>query len=76
MSTTYKNFETLQINVVYIPGGVPHSYEALGDEAFEFLCVVPNLPDQTRILGDPGPDSAPAGGEDDDLVVPEDRLGC
>jgi len=37
-------------DVVFIPGGVPHSYEALGDEPFEFLCIVPNLPDETTIL--------------------------
>ena len=39
-------------DVVYIPGGVPHSYEAdEGDEPFEFLCVVPNRPDEIRIVG-------------------------
>jgi quercetin dioxygenase-like cupin family protein len=48
-------------DAVFIPGGVPHSYEALGDEPFEFLCVVPNLPDETTLL---------------DLEVPEDELGC
>ncbi len=48
-------------DVVFIPGGVPHSYQALGDEPFEFLCVVPNLPDETRIV---------------DLEVPEAELGC
>lgn len=53
--------EVQKDDVVYIPGGVPHSYEALGDEPFEFLCAVPNLPDQTTIL---------------DLEVPEDELGC
>jgi quercetin dioxygenase-like cupin family protein len=37
-------------DVVFIPGGVPHSYEALGDEPFEFLCVVPNAPDETTVL--------------------------
>jgi quercetin dioxygenase-like cupin family protein len=37
-------------DVVYIPGGIPHSYRALGDEPFEFLCVVPNLPDETTII--------------------------
>jgi quercetin dioxygenase-like cupin family protein len=42
--------EVTRDDVVFIPGGVPHSYEALGDEPFEFLCVVPNLPDQTTIL--------------------------
>jgi quercetin dioxygenase-like cupin family protein len=42
--------EVTRDDVVFIPGGVPHSYEALGDEPFEFLCVVPNLPDETRVL--------------------------
>ena len=42
--------EVKKDDVVYIPGGVPHSYEALGDEPFEFLCVVPNLPDETTII--------------------------
>jgi hypothetical protein len=44
--------EVQKDDVVFIPGGVPHSYQALGDEPFEFLCVVPNLPDQTRIVGE------------------------
>ncbi len=45
--------ETIEIgkdDVVYIPAGVPHSYENLGDEPFEFLCMVPNLPDETTIV--------------------------
>jgi quercetin dioxygenase-like cupin family protein len=33
-------------DVVFIPAGTPHWYEVLGNERFEFLCVVPNLPDQ------------------------------
>ena len=37
-------------DVVFIPAGVPHSYEALGEEPFEFLCAVPNLPDSPRVL--------------------------
>jgi quercetin dioxygenase-like cupin family protein len=38
-------------SVLYIPGGVPHSYEAdQGSEPFEFLCIVPNLPDQIRLV--------------------------
>jgi quercetin dioxygenase-like cupin family protein len=36
-------------DVVYIPEGVPHWYEATGDVAFEFLCMVPNLPDEISI---------------------------
>lgn len=38
-------------SVLYIPGGVPHSYDAdPGDEPFEFLCIVPNRPDQIRMV--------------------------
>lgn len=38
-------------DVVFIPGGVPHSYDAdEGEEPFEFLCVVPNRPDQIRLV--------------------------
>lgn len=43
-------FEVSSDDVVYIPAGVPHWYQAVGDEAFEFLCVVPNKPDSIRIL--------------------------
>ena len=45
-------FEVSADDVVYIPAGAPHWYEATGDEAFEFLCVVPNRPDSIRILED------------------------
>ncbi len=41
-------------DVVFIPGGVPHSYQTLGEEPFEFLCAVPNLPDETKILAEEG----------------------
>ncbi|MFQ5538427.1 MAG: cupin domain-containing protein [Gemmatimonadota bacterium] len=38
-------------DVVFIPGGVPHSYRAdEGGEPFEFLCVVPNEPDVIEIV--------------------------
>lgn len=38
-------------DVVFIPGGVPHSYEAdEGADPFEFLCIVPNQPDQIRLI--------------------------
>ena len=42
--------EVVQGDVVFIPGGVPHWYKAEGEEPFEFLCIVPNLPDVTEIL--------------------------
>jgi quercetin dioxygenase-like cupin family protein len=32
-------------SVLYIPAGTPHWYEAQGDEPFEFLCMVPNHPE-------------------------------
>jgi len=36
-------------NVLYIPAGMPHSYEVL-EGPFEFLCMVPNAPDEVEIL--------------------------
>jgi quercetin dioxygenase-like cupin family protein len=44
--------EVKQGNVVFIPEGVPHWYQNIGEEPFEFLCIVPNKPDETTILGD------------------------
>lgn len=46
--------DTLEVqagDVVYIPAGTPHWYEAQSGEPFEFLCVVPNLPDRTELVG-------------------------
>ncbi len=37
-------------DVVYIPKGVKHNYKTIGDEAFEFLCIVPNKEDKINIL--------------------------
>ena len=37
-------------DIVLIPAGVPHSYKTLGDEPFEFLCVVPNKQDVIEIV--------------------------
>jgi quercetin dioxygenase-like cupin family protein len=37
-------------DVVFIPRGIPHWYKAEGDEPFEFICVVPNLPDRIEIF--------------------------
>lgn len=38
-------------DALLIPAGLPHSYVALGDEPFEFLCVVPNGEDVIEIAG-------------------------
>lgn len=43
-------FNVKQGDIVFIPAGVPHWYEVAGTEVFEFLCLVPNLPDRTEIL--------------------------
>lgn len=37
-------------DVLYIPAGVPHSYQVDGDTPFEFLCVVPNADDRIEIV--------------------------
>jgi quercetin dioxygenase-like cupin family protein len=47
--------EVRKDDVVFIPAGVPHSYATQGDEPFEFLCVVPNLPDETVVM-EPAPE--------------------
>jgi quercetin dioxygenase-like cupin family protein len=63
--------EVKKDDVVFIPAGVPHSYEALGNEPFEFLCAVPNLPDQTTLVE---PES---NGEELSLEeISDDRPGC
>jgi quercetin dioxygenase-like cupin family protein len=45
-----QTFEVKQGDVVFIPAEVPHWYRNESDEAFEFLCMVPNKPDQTTLL--------------------------
>lgn len=42
--------EVKEGDVLFIPAGLPHWYEALGDEPFEFLCMVPNKEDRIEIL--------------------------
>ena len=44
-------FEVKKGDVVFIPAEVPHWYTNIGDEPFEFLCVVPNKDDVTTVLG-------------------------
>ncbi len=42
--------EVTEGDVIFIPAGVPHWYESLGPDEFAFLCVVPNGPDEIRIV--------------------------
>ncbi|MDH3628609.1 MAG: cupin domain-containing protein [Acidobacteriota bacterium] len=44
-----ESFEVSEGTVVFIPAGVPHDYTVL-DAPFEFLCMVPNLPDNIQIV--------------------------
>ncbi len=46
-----KVYEVQSGDVVYIPAGAPHYYK-VREAPFEFLCMVPNTPDQLKILGD------------------------
>ena len=43
-------FEVKATDIVFIPAGVPHWYQNIGAEPFEFLCLVPNKPDTIEIL--------------------------
>ena len=43
-----EEFEVSEGDVVFIPAGVPHWYEA-AEDGFEFLCIVPNLPDEIKL---------------------------
>ena len=37
-------------DVVFIPAGIVHFYENLGEEPFEFLCIIPNIEDTITIV--------------------------
>ena len=37
-------------DVVFIPQGTPHWYLNVGEENFEFLCVIPNKEDRMTLL--------------------------
>ena len=43
-------FEVQKGDVVFIPAAIPHWYQNIGDEPFEFLCLVPNRPDTITLL--------------------------
>jgi quercetin dioxygenase-like cupin family protein len=46
------DFFVQQGDVVFIPEGVPHYYQNIGDDPFEFLCMIPNKPDEIKIVGE------------------------
>ena len=45
--------ETHQVktgDVVFIPEGAKHSYQNIGNEPFEFLCIIPNKEDKITVV--------------------------
>lgn len=45
-----ETFEAKAGDVLLIPAGLSHSYKTLGDEAYSFLCLVPNSEDCITII--------------------------
>jgi quercetin dioxygenase-like cupin family protein len=45
-----EKFEVRKGDVVFIPAGAPHWYQNLGEENFEFLCLIPNKKDEIKII--------------------------
>ncbi len=43
-------YEVKQGDTMFIPEGVPHFYENIGDEPFVFLCLIPNKEDKITIV--------------------------
>ncbi len=45
-----KTYEVKTGDVVFIPEGVPHWYENIGKDNFEFLCIIPNKKDVVELI--------------------------
>lgn len=45
-----KEYEVQAGDVVFIPEGVPHWYKNIGEENFEFLCLIPNKEDKVMLI--------------------------
>lgn len=45
-----EEFEVRAGDVVFIPEGAPHWYRNVGEEDFEFLCIVPNKNDVVKVI--------------------------
>ncbi|APF19844.1 cupin domain-containing protein [Caldithrix abyssi] len=43
-------FTVKKDDVLFIPANMPHWYENIGDEPFEFLCLIPNKEDKMQLL--------------------------
>lgn len=47
-----ETYEVKSGDVVFIPEGAVHFYQNLGDEPFEFLCIIPNKEDKITLVGE------------------------
>ena len=45
-----ETFEAKANDVLLIPAGAAHSYETVGDESYQFLCLIPNQEDEICIV--------------------------
>jgi quercetin dioxygenase-like cupin family protein len=45
-----ETFDVHAGDVVFIPEGEHHWYRNAGEENFEFLCIIPNKPDEIKII--------------------------
>jgi quercetin dioxygenase-like cupin family protein len=46
-----EEFDVQAGDVVLIPEGLPHWYQNVGEENFEFLCLIPNKEDVIQMIG-------------------------
>lgn len=47
-----ETYEVIAGDVVFIPEGAIHYYDNIGDEPFDFLCIIPNKPDEIKIVSE------------------------
>jgi quercetin dioxygenase-like cupin family protein len=47
-----EEFQVKAGDVVFIPQGIPHWYRNVGKDNFEFLCLIPNKPDEIKLVDD------------------------
>lgn len=45
-----KVFIAQKDDILFIPAGIPHAYDVIGDADYEFLCLVPNQDDKIEIV--------------------------
>ena len=45
-----ESFIAVKYDILFIPAGVAHSYQVIGDEDYEFLCLVPNSEDKIEMV--------------------------